>query len=369
MSELSLFDRIKDQCMNYDDSFLPDDVVRALREHRGFSLLLPEALGGPQMPFPDYLQFAQSVATLDGSAGWCVTQGSVLASLARLLPHETARKIWVSPDVSIANGPPVRAATRREGNDFILSGCWTFSSGINHSDWLLGVASLKQDGQSPRGIWHIFKKDKAKIVNTWQVAGLKGTGSYQFEVEELSIPAEMTFEAGIRKDDPHLYQIPMNLLFACGFASVALGVSRAALNFAIDRVKKKIKRLDRHSMSDSQLTQDQIGRAEGLWQSADSYLRYQVTAVWEDVCRENICSLENRVKLRLAGTHTIRQAKAVTDIVYDLCSTDSIFQRNDIQRRFQDIHVISQHLQGRPEIYSIVGRHYLGMPVNSHLIT
>ena len=105
MSESSLIDRIADQCMNYDDSTLPDDVVSALREHRGFSLLLPASLGGPQMPFPDYLHFVKSVSTSDGSAGWCVAQGSVLASLARLLPCETARKVWVSPDVSLANGP------------------------------------------------------------------------------------------------------------------------------------------------------------------------------------------------------------------------------------------------------------------------
>ena len=124
----------------------------------------------------------------------------------------------------------------------------------------------------------------------------------------------------------------------------------------------------KETMSEDMLTQDQIGKAEALWRSADMYLNTQVAEVWERTCCSGICSMDNRIMLRLAGTHTIHQAKAVTDIVYDLCSTDSIFQHNDIQRRFQDIHVIAQHMQGIPEIYSIVGRHFLGLPVNSHLV-
>ena len=178
----------------------------------------------------------------------------------------------------------------------------------------------------------------------------------------------MTFDFRIQDNDPPLYQVPMNLLFACGFAAVALGVSRAALDFAIDRVQKKIKRFNKDTMSKDLLTQDKIGRAEGLWHSADAYLNTTVKTVWDQVCHDGVCSLDNRVKLRLAGTHTIRQAKDATDIVYDVCSTDSIFRNNDIQKRFQDIHVISQHVQGRPEIYSIVARHFLGLPINSHLV-
>ena len=121
-------------------------------------------------------------------------------------------------------------------------------------------------------------------------------------------------------------------------------------------------------MSEDVLTQDQIGRAEALWQSANLYLKTQVQKVWHDICEDSLCSLENRIHLRLAGTHTIHQAKAVTDLVYNLCSTDSILQTNDLQKRFQDIHVISQHMQGRPEIYSLVGRHYLDLPIKSHLL-
>ncbi|HAK51893.1 MAG TPA: hypothetical protein DCM54_08330 [Gammaproteobacteria bacterium] len=364
----ALFRTIAEACAENDSTSLPEVVVDALRAEQGFSLLLPKELGGKQPAFPEFIRFVKSVATADGSTGWCVAQGSVLASLARLLPKDVAESMWPTPNVSLANGPPIQASSRKDGDNYVLSGNWAFSSGINHASWLFGVATVTEEDGSQRGVWHVIDKSDAEINYDWQVAGLKATGSYPFQVEELSIPESMAFEVGVRKDDPPIYQIPLNLLFACSFASVALGVSRAALNFATERVQKKIKRMYKETMSEDMLTQDQIGKAEALWRSADMYLNTQVAEVWERTCCSGICSMDNRIMLRLAGTHTIHQAKAVTDIVYDLCSTDSIFQHNDIQRRFQDIHVIAQHMQGIPEIYSIVGRHFLGLPVNSHLV-
>ncbi|MAI42710.1 MAG: hypothetical protein ACJ0Q6_04995 [Candidatus Azotimanducaceae bacterium] len=356
------------ECPQSTATELPNPVVKALRAKQGFSLLLPQFLGGKQPSFPTFIEFAQAVATADGSAGWCVTQGSVLSSLARFLPTDVAKSVWTTPDVSLANGPKIEATTVKVEDNFILSGSWWFSSGINHATWLLGVATLKKNKESESAIWHLFKKSEAQILKNWDVAGLRGTGSYQFDVKELHVPESMTFEVKIRKEDPPLYQIPLNLMFACGFAAVALGISRSALDFAKERVKTKIKRMETKKMSDDLLTQDQIGRAEALWQSANLYLKSQVQKVWQDICEDSKCSLENRILLRLAGTHTIHQAKAVTDLVYNLCSTDSILQTNDLQKRFQDIHVISQHMQGRPEIYSLVGRHYLDLPIKSHLL-
>ncbi|RPG50670.1 MAG: hypothetical protein CBB61_003130 [Gammaproteobacteria bacterium TMED1] len=356
------------ECPQSTATELPSPVVKALRASQGFSLLLPQILGGKETPFPTFIEFAQAVATADGSAGWCVTQGSVLSSLARFLPTDVAKSVWTTPDVSLANGPKIEATTVKVEDNFVLSGSWWFSSGINHATWLLGVATQKKNKESESAIWHLFKKSEAQILKNWDVAGLRGTGSYQFDVKELHVPQSMTFEVKIRKEDPPLYQIPLNLMFACGFAAVALGISRSALDFAKERVKTKIKRMETKKMSDDLLTQDQIGRAEALWQSANLYLKSQVQKVWQDICEDSNCSLENRILLRLAGTHTIHQAKAVTDLVYNLCSTDSILQTNDLQKRFQDIHVISQHMQGRPEIYSLVGRHYLDLPVKSHLL-
>lgn len=320
------------------------------------------------MPFPDYVQLVQQVAEADGSTAWCVNQGSVLSTIARLLPAQTARDIWHDPSVTLANGPPGKCESIVNDTGYSLTGTWSFSSGIHHADWLIGMAPVKENGETRQYLWHFLPKQNAQIKNTWHVNGLKATGSYSFSVSGLDIPREFAVKVEVLPDDPAIYQVPMNLLFACGFAAVALGVSRSALNFAINKLKKKIKRFDKKTMSESLLTQDSVGRSEALWQAVDAYLKQQVEAVWQSVNQHGHCSMDDRITLRLAATHAIRQSKVVTDLAYDLCSADSIFEDQEIQKRFQDMHVITQHLQGRPEIYSLVGKYYLGMGSDSPLI-
>ena len=342
--------------------------MTALKTENYFSLLLPESLGGRQLGFTDYIQRVQAVATADGSTGWCVNQGSVLASLARLLPADVASEIWHRPDIVVANGPPANCQSIPGGHGYCLSGSWSFSSGINHADWLIGMAPVKAAGVTKGFLWHFFPKSSATIEEKWPVKGLKATGSFQFSVDNLNILKTHAIAIEVQQDDPPIYQIPMNLLFAAGFAAVALGVSRAALDFAEERLKQKVKRFDKQTMNQDLLTQDAIARAEASWQSADAYLHHNVESTWQSVNALGHCTFDHKVKLRLAATHVIRQSKVVTDAAYDLCSTDSIYEGADIQRRFQDMHVISQHLQGRPEIYHIVGKHYLGLDAQSHLI-
>ena len=344
-------------------------IVDALKLKGFFSLLLPHDLGGAQLDYPDYINLVMQFATIDASTAWCVNQGSVLASLARLIAPEDAREIWYSPAISIANGPPAgECFSQQDTEGYELSGCWNFSSGIAHADWLIGVASTNFQDGTRKPMMHLLPKSSAVIDKDWDVNGLRQTGSYQFRTDSLRIPERLAFPYEIRKDDPPLYQIPLNLLFAGGFAAVALGTSRTAIDRAIELCKTKIKRFTKVAMHLENATQDKIGQAEATWQAANAFLVNTVDQTWQEICQQGVCPKENKYQLRLAATHAIRQAKAATNLVYDLCSTDSIRRSEPVHRCFQDLHVIAQHLQGRPEVYGIVGGYKLGLIVQSYLV-
>lgn len=348
---------------------LPGEIVAAFKECGYFSLLLPEQYGGAQMNYPEYLELVKAVARLDASTAWCMNQGSVLASLARFIDPKFGNSIWTDPGVVLANGPPAGPCYSSETDSgYRLTGTWNFSSGIAHADWLIGIAMATGIDGSKKPVWHFFPKSDAVINATWEVAGLRRTGSYTFSVTELEIPGGYAFEQVIREPDSPLYQIPLNLLFAGGFASVALGVCEAAMEFSLERTKTKIRRFDQDSMQHDATTQDAIGRAEAILAAADNYLTHTVDSIWSDTRARGKCTTESKYTLRLAATHVIRESKRATDLLYDLCSTDGIHQDAPIHRYFQDIHVISQHLQGRPEIYSLVGSYRLGIPRDSFLI-
>ncbi len=114
-------------------------------------------------------------------------------------------------------------------------------------------------------------------------------------------------------------------------------------------------------LQDQSTTQRLIGEAEATWRSADAYLRETADAVWKSACRDGGLETDERIQLRLAATHAITMAAKTVDIAYNLCGSDAIFTGNPIHRRFQDIHVVTQHAQGRPVHYETAGRFLLGM--------
>ena len=157
-----------------------------------------------------------------------------------------------------------------------------------------------------------------------------------------------------------IYVIPQSLLFACGFGCVALGVARSALDSVIDLCREKKPQFGRHTLAEDAVVQSKMGHAEALWRAAKSLLYSTAKNVWSNVKDTRSISMGERLQLRLARTHAIRQSTDVVDIVYNLSGSTAIFEQTPIQRKFQDIHVITQQVQGREAHYQTVGSYLLG---------
>ena len=155
--------------------------------------------------------------------------------------------------------------------------------------------------------------------------------------------------------------MPMTLIFSSGFGCVALGVARAGLDAAIELGIRKRAERESSLLRNKSTFQRGIGQAEATWRSARAFLFDAAERAWESVCANGSLTLDERIKLRLASTHAIRVGAQVTDMAYNLCGADAIFERNPIQRRFQDSHVITQQIQGRFEHYEKAGQYFLGM--------
>ena len=166
---------------------------------------------------------------------------------------------------------------------------------------------------------------------------------------------------GIPREDGPVFGIPTTLLFATGFSTVALGIAKASLNIAIDLAGKKIPGRATRLLQEEATTQRIIGEAEAIWLSAKAFLREAHGSVWEAVTAREPLTTEKRVMLRLAATFGIQKAKEVVDTAYDLCGSNAILDTNPILRRFQDIHVVSQHIQGRPTHFETAGQFFMGM--------
>ncbi|MCZ6619424.1 MAG: acyl-CoA dehydrogenase family protein, partial [Gammaproteobacteria bacterium] len=244
------------------------------------------------------------------------------------------------------------------GDHHVLTGRWGFSSGCRHATWMIGVAPLNDKSG---WVSAFFPVDVPIFHDTWQVQGLRGTGSFEFSVEDLKV--EGRWIANLAKPANHdwrFFKIPTGLVFAVSFASVALGVARAGLDATLDIAQGKVPRFRSSSLKNDGDVQKMMGEAEIRWRAARAFLHDTVDKLWQALASQDGINKEQRVALRMAGTHVIREAAAVLDLGYTVIGSTSIYQSNPLQRRFQDMHVITQHVQARLSHYGYVGRHFLG---------
>ena len=116
-------------------------------------------------------------------------------------------------------------------------------------------------------------------------------------------------------------------------------------------------------LRDQSMIQVGVGQAEAHLRSGRAFLTEAVREIWAAATAGTV-TLDHRATLRLATTHGIRLAAQVIDTVYNAAGVTAVYDENLLQRHFQDIHVITQHLQGRLAHYELVGRYWLGLPID-----
>ena len=340
---------------------IPADLFRDMADAGFFKLLVPESLGGAEMQPLVFFEIIRIFAQADASTAWCVNQNNIFATDAARMPTETAHKLWDDRYCVVTNGPPLAGskAVPSEGG-YRLSGHWDFSSGSSYSTWLAARSAV--EGESGPHRMFLIPKTDATMLDTWQVNGLRGTASFSFEVDDVFVPQSYTYlESQTPHNDGLTFIIPKIPLFAIGFGTISIALARACLDDAIKLAARKSQRDVAEAMVNRSTVHREIGEAEATLRAADTYLRTSAMDLWNSVCNRKQVDIRERIDVRMASTHAIRQASQVVDVAYEMFGSDAIFKRNLLQRRYQDMHVIIQQLQGRATNFETAGRYFLGL--------
>jgi indole-3-acetate monooxygenase len=351
---------------------LPRPLFEALADAGLFHLAVPRALGGAEIDLPSYVQVIEEIGKADASVAWAVNQGAIFATYAARMPREAARAIWIdTPRSVVANTPAATAQAVVVPGGYRVTGRQGFSTGCRHAAWVAAHAQVIENGQlrldkgQPEMRYFFVPVAEAELLDTWHVRGMRGTGTHHFAVHDVFVPAERTVlsvTAPLMEDGP-LYTIPRTLAFASGDAAVALGMARTCLDTFAELAGAKTPRGMQAPLRDQSMVQVSVGQAEAALRSGRAFLMEAVRDIWSEA-EAGAVTLERRAVLRLATTHGIRLAAQVIDTAYSAAGATAAYDGNLIQRHFQDIHVITQHLQGRPAHYELVGRHWLGLPID-----
>lgn len=359
---------------------LPQSLLAALHEARLFRMLLPRSCGGDEVEPVRFVAAVETIAKADASTAWCVAQASGCAMSAAYLDPAVARHIFGPADAVLAWGPagPGPRAVAVAGG-WRLSGTWSFASGSRHAQWLGGHCTLcaadgtPRLGEDGRPVERtlLFPRAQASITDVWQVMGLKGTGSDTYAVADLFVPAGYAFtreSAEDRRETGPLYRFTTFQIYAIAFAAVALGIARATLDAFLALARTKVSLTATKVLRENGMIQSQAALAEARLQSARSYLVTSLDALWDAVAANGALTLDERIRLRLAATWATFQAREVVDAAYHAAGATAIFASNPFERRFRDMHTVSQQVQANMANFEIAGQALLGLAPASRVV-
>ncbi len=351
------------------------ELVAALKEAGLFRMLLPRSVGGAELAPPRYAEVLEELGKWDASTAWSIGQNSGCSMVAAYLAPEVAREIFGGADGILAWGPDLPnsgTGVAVEGG-FRVSGKWGFASGSRHATWLgAHVPILAPDGSPRLGEGGrplvrtmLFPKGAARIIDSWRVIGLRGTGSDSYAVEDLFVPQEHTCSRDNpveRREKGPLYRFTSGMIYAASFSAISLGIARATLDAFIAFARDKIPRGASRTLREDHWVQAEVGQCEARLSSSRAFLFATLEEMWEEAGRGRDIPFPLHTKIRLAATWAIKEAREVVATAYHQAGAAAVFEENAFERRFRDMHAGSQQGQGRPQHFETVGQILLGLP-------
>lgn len=355
---------------------LPDDIVSKLVDDGFFRFALPEALGGEDASSMQTIEVLEHIAAIDASVAWNVMLGSEINAMAAGgMDPELAKSIYLdNPRVIMCGGggpgSTMPRAERTEDGGVRVWGQATFISGCHNADYCFMGAPLMEgdnpvlkDGAPIFKLW-MMPRDQWTIERTWDVAGLRGSGSDDVRAEGAHVPPELVevdlWTVPAHYENP-VYRIPVPLRLAYNKAAVALGVAKGAIETFVDIAQNKIPMLASKTLMHRGSAQFRMGEAEAIYRSVRAYLMEAFAEVEDELwAGAELPSGPVTQNARLACVHAANECMRVVDLLHNTAGTTGMRMHSPLERKLRDAHGCATHRWVAHPLYEDLGAIRLG---------
>jgi alkylation response protein AidB-like acyl-CoA dehydrogenase len=357
---------------------LPKALVEEFHAAGFYRLVRPRELGGLQVDPLTYLRVVELLSEASGSIGWNLCNNNIAQLVSLGLPDEGIREIFGNGgNVAIA-GTAVQGGGRAVPVDggYRVTGRWPFGTGCQESGWMLGSFQIL-DGDRPRPspdgssiYWRgVFHRSEAQIVEgSWDVAGLRATGSFDWTVDDVFLPERRTMvHAGVPLDNqwshwPGIsFALPAQAWVGPHHSAVITGIARAGIDALIELASEKTPRGRTARLCENPQVQDAVGRADTILNAGRAYRSATITEVWNTIAAGEETTLEQRARCRLAGAYAADSAREAMDLVFRQGGSTSYRRESRLAECWRDLHVVGQAVTIMPEWYPMGGRIFMKM--------
>ena len=338
---------------------LPESTVKALADAGLWKVQTPRRFGGHEAPLATKLEISAALAMGCGSTGWVFFIINICHWLASLMSDRAQRDIWgENPDARVCGVLPAWSTSKKAAGGFEVTGKWAFASGCYHADWaVLGVPVVDAAGNKIDEGLALIPKSDMLIEDTWNMAGMRGTGSNTLVVKEAFVPdyRVLSMSRAIQGDyatehkDEVCYRTSLFPQLGIELAGPQLGMGRAALEYVIEKAGSRAVTYTKYEkQSQSAVHQAGIAEAAMMIDSAGLHCARAVGDIWSAAQKGEKMPYLARARVRADTGWSVRQVQQALDKLLSLHGTSAFAAFNPLQQWWRDSQVAARHAVAEP---------------------
>ncbi len=355
---MAIADQLREQATEAEQlGRLPDETAKALKAVGAIRLLQPEKYNGFEAHPREFAETVMATASLDPASGWiCGVVGVHPWQLAFADPR-VADEVWgADTDTWMASPYAPTGVAKPVDDGYMFNGRWQFSSGTDHCDWIfLGAMLGDADGKPvmPPSMLHMIlpRKDYEIVEDSWNVVGLRGTGSKDIIVRDVFVPEYRVMKADEVMDGTaqrnsgltqSLYQMPWSTMFPLGITAAVVGISEGALAAHLDYQRDRVGAAGT-AIKDDPYVLYAVGEAAADINAARQELLANVDRISEIVDSGKEVSFADRAAGRRTQVRAAWRAVMAVDQIFSRSGGNALRMDKPLQRYWRDAHAGLAH--------------------------
>ena len=373
----ALLPRLRDRAVRTEElRGLPPETERDLHDAGLFRIVQPRRVGGSELDYVALVDCAEMLGRADASVAWNLANLASHHWMLAMFDKRAQDAVWEKDsNVLIASSFifPAGRAKKVDGG-YRLRGSWPFSSGVASCDWNMLASVVSSDDEADGIEYRIFlvHKNDYGILDTWNAAGLRGTGSNDVEVRDAFIAEPLTVAVSDLAGGPTpgsavnpnaLYALPVFSMFPYVLSGVALGNAQACLDDYVNVTRQRASTYNRTKLGDLQSTQIKIAEASAKIDAARLIMRSSCIEAMAEARRGHIQDMVTKTRLRRDGAYSVNLCTEAVSLLFAASGARGLFTTGVLQRQFRDAHAINSHLAFNFDAAGTnYGRVALGLP-------
>ena len=348
---------------------LPAPVAEALSANGLYRIGAPLAYGGEEASPLTQIETIETVSRFDGSAGWNLMIG--IENFGLIAPGcDQCRHLLEDPMVVLCSSTASIGRAIRDGDGYRINGTWQFVSGCQNSSVFAATVRREEGGKVDRNfVYAMVPVPDFDIEETWDVAGMRGSGSHDVHVRDVWVPDnQIVAPLGAAASDSVLSRFPLGARLSYNKVAIGFGLARSALDGFIDLAEGKVPRFSSLSLRERSSAQLAIAESEVRVRSSRALVMELVSGMWQKVLQDREITLKEKAIFQIACSDGAKAAAESVDRVCDAAGTSSNFKGHPLERIARDVKVIRQHITVASHHIEDGGKVLLGLPATGMML-